>query len=148
MIHDLLALGKGLSAGYSPAAAVLLREHLVDAIRTGSGVAPFGHTFSGNPAGAAACLAVPDYMDRHQVLENVRSRGAQLQAGLLQLATRFPFVADVRGRGLLWGFEFVMDARSGSAPVARDNAADTFVDECFDRGLIVYPGAGASLTTR
>ncbi len=90
-------------------AAVLMREHMIDVIRNGSGVAPFGHTFSGNPLGAAACLAVLDHLERNKVLDNVRQRGEQLETGLLRLAAKFPFVADVRGRGLLWGFEFLAD---------------------------------------
>ena len=145
VVPDLLAVGKGLSAGYFPVAAVLLRAHLVEAMERGSGLAPFGHTFSGNPAGAATCLAVLDFLVRNEVLENVRQRGGQLEAGLRHLATKFPFMADVRGRGLLWGFEFVVDAATREAPAARHNAAGVFVDECFERGLIVYPAGIAPL---
>jgi adenosylmethionine-8-amino-7-oxononanoate aminotransferase len=139
VVPDLLALGKGLSAGYAPMGAVLLREHLVEAVRQGSGVAAFGHTFSGNPLGAATCLAVLDYIESHQLLDNVRERGAELEHGLHVLAARFPFVADVRGRGLLWGFEIVVDPVTRQAPDPSLNAAAAFVDECFDQGLVVYP---------
>ena len=145
VVPDLLAVGKGLSAGYFPVAAVLLREHLVEAMGRGSGLAPFGHTFSGNPAGAATCLAVLDFLGRNRVLENVRRRSQQLEVGLRTLATKFPFMADVRGRGLLWGFEFVVDPATREAPLWRHNAAAVFVDECFERGLIVYPAGIAPL---
>ena len=120
--------------------AVLLREHLVEAVRRGSGVAAFGHTFSGNPLGAATCLAVLDYLQDHHVLTTSVTAAPQLEAGLRALAARFPFIADVRGRGLLWGFR--ARGRPGHAPGARtrrQNVAGAFVDECFDRGLIVYP---------
>lgn len=53
VVPDILMIGKGLSAGYTPMAAVLLRESLVESMRQGSGQAPFGHTFSGNPLSAA-----------------------------------------------------------------------------------------------
>lgn len=139
VVPDLLAAGKGLSAGYSPVGAVLLRRHLVDAIAAGSGVAPFGHTFSGNPLGAATCLAVVDYIERNDVLANARLRGDQLRAGLDALAERFPFVADVRGRGLLWGFELVVDKGTRNAPASIFNASSAFADTCFELGLIVYP---------
>lgn len=145
VVPDLLALGKGLSAGYSPVGAVLLREHLVEAIRHGSGVAPFGHTFSGNPLSAATCVAVIDYLDANRVLDNVRARGEQLEAGLRGLAQRFPFIADIRGRGLLWGFEFVVDPATRQPPSPEANAAATFVDTCFERGLILYPAGIAPL---
>jgi adenosylmethionine-8-amino-7-oxononanoate aminotransferase len=145
IVPDLLLIGKGMSAGYSPVAAVLLRSHIVESFREGSGVAPFGHTFSGNPLGAATCLAVLDFMEREDILANVRQRGKQLEEGLLSLATRYRCMADVRGRGLLWGFEFVMDQESKQAPDPALGAAGLFVDECLDQGLIVYPAGIAPL---
>lgn len=145
VVPDLLLIGKGLSAGYYPVAGVLLRSHIVAALREGSGVAPFGHTFSGNPLGAATCLAVLDFMERKDVLANVRRRGKQLEAGLLSLAARHPCMGDVRGRGLLWGFEFVMDRESREAPDPALEAATTFVQECLAQGLIVYPAGIAPL---
>lgn len=140
VVPDLLAVGKGLSAGYAAVAGVLLRDHIVDATRRGSGVAPFGHTFSGNPLGAATCVAVLDFMEQQQVLTNVMERGRQLEAGLHCLSEAFPFVADVRGRGLLWGFEILWDVEGRVAPDPELQASATLVDLCFKHGLIVYPG--------
>ena len=145
VVPDLLLIGKGLSAGYYPVAGVLLRSHVVEALREGSGVAPFGHTFSGNPLGAASCLAVLDFLERGDVLANVRQRGKQLEEGLRSVATRYQCMADVRGRGLLWGFEFVMDQESREAPDPALGAANTFAQECLVQGLIVYPAGIAPL---
>ena len=144
VVPDMLITGKGMSAGYAPVAATLLREHVVEILATGDGTAPFGHTFSGNPLGAATCMAVLDHMEKQDVLANTRARGQQLEAGLRRLAALFPFMADVRGRGLLWGFEFVVDG-DYTPPAAEHNAATTFVDACFERGLIVYPAGIAPL---
>lgn len=145
VVPDVLVMGKGISGGYYPVAAVLLRGHMVEALRSGSGVAPFGHTFSGNPLGAATCLAVLDLLEREQVLENVRARGRQLQAGLHDLAERHRFVADVRGRGLLWGFELVTDLTTKAPPAARHDASNVLAAECSRQGLIVYPAGIAPL---
>jgi adenosylmethionine-8-amino-7-oxononanoate aminotransferase len=145
VVPDILVIGKGLSAGYAPVAGVLLREPVVENLRSGDGIAPFGHTFSGNPLGAATCLAVLDFMESQKVLENTRRRGLQLEAGLKELAAKFSHMADVRGRGLLWGFEFVLDRATRAAPHERHHAAAVFVDECFRRGLIVYPAGIAPL---
>src|SRR5690606_3143398 len=106
---DLITIAKGLSAGYTPMGAVLIQQHIVDTFRTGSGNAPFGHTFSGNPLSSATCLAVLDYIEQNDLLANAVARGAELQEGLRDLADRHEHMADVRGRGLLWGFEFVLD---------------------------------------
>lgn len=145
VVPDMILLGKGTSAGYAPAAAVLLREHMVETVRLGSGVAPFGHTFSGNPLSAAACLAVLDFLEDNDVLANVRERGAELERGLRRLSRQFPTMVDVRGRGLLWGFEFVTDPEARRAPDARRNVSTVFVDDCMQRGLIVYPAGIAPL---
>jgi len=145
VVPDILMIGKALSAGYTPMAAVLLREPLVASMRAGSGTAPFGHTFSGNPLSAATCLAVLDYMEDHQVMANVRARGEQLGCGLMALAQRFGFVADVRGHGLLWGFEFVTGSDRHAAPDPAKAVAARFGDLCFAEGLIVYPSGVAPL---
>jgi adenosylmethionine-8-amino-7-oxononanoate aminotransferase len=145
VVPDILVIGKGLSAGYTPMAAVLLREPLVDSMRAGSGTAPFGHTFSGNPLSAATCLAVLDYMEDHKVMANVTARGEQLGRGLRSLAQRFGFIADVRGRGLLWGFEFVIGPDHQDAPAPSMGVAARFGELCFAEGLIVYPSGVAPL---
>jgi 4-aminobutyrate aminotransferase-like enzyme len=79
------------------------------------------------------------------VLENTRRRGEQLAAGLGELATKFPYVADVRGRGLLWGFEFVLDPETRASPDPAHKVAGVFVDAYLEQGLIVYPGGIAPL---
>lgn len=145
VVPDILMIGKGLSAGYTPMAAVLLREPLVASMRAGSGTAPFGHTFSGNPLSAATCLAVLDYMQEHGVIANARERGEQLGRGLKALAQRFGFMADVRGRGLLWGFEFVTGTDRYEAPAPSKAVASRFGDFCFAEGLIVYPSGVSPL---
>src|SRR5690625_950820 len=88
VVPDMLLAGKGLSAGYSPVGAVLLHQHMVAALQEKNMSAPFGHTFSGNPLGAAACLAVLELLERDSVLDNVVERGKQLHAGLQCLAEK------------------------------------------------------------
>jgi adenosylmethionine-8-amino-7-oxononanoate aminotransferase len=145
IVPDIILTGKGTSAGYTPMAAVILRDPIVQAMRDGSGSAPFGHTFSGNPLGAAICLAVLDYVEREKLLDNARIRGDELQKGLEALSQRYRHMVDVRGRGLLWGFEFVTDRSSRQAPPPERNASAVFVQACFDEGLIVYPAGIAPL---
>ena len=145
VVPDLLLFGKGIGGGYAPLAGVLLRNHVVQTMRQGSGVAPFGHTFSNNPLGSATCLAVWDIIEHDGVLENVRRRGFQLEAGLRRLAGQHDSIADVRGRGLLWGFEFVLDQGTKRPPAACRNASTVFVRTCFSQGLILYPAGIAPL---
>lgn len=145
IIPDIVLTGKGTSAGFTPMAAVILAARIVDAMRRGSGIAPFGHTFSGNPLGAAACLAVLEYIEKEALLENARDRGMQLRAGLQALSQRFEFLVDVRGRGLLLGFEFVIDRATRTPPSRIAGVTALFVDLCLHNGLIVYPAGTGDL---
>ncbi len=139
VVPDIILLAKGLSAGYTPMAAILLRQKIVKAIADGSGIVPFGHTFSANPLSAAICLFVLDYVEQNDLLRNARERGEELQAALGALSQRHPCMVDVRGRGLLWGFELVRDRATRLPFEARENAAGALVSICRDRGLVVYP---------
>jgi len=145
IVPDLIACGKGLTSGYTPMAAVLFRNKLVGAAKSGKKATPFGHTFSNNPLSAAICLAVLRYMRNNDILANVGLRAAQLESGLRTLSARYPWMADVRGRGLLWGFEFVTDPGARTPPDARLEANSRFAAHCFAAGLNVYPAGVAPL---
>jgi 4-aminobutyrate aminotransferase-like enzyme len=83
-------------------------------------------------------LAVLNYVERHDLLANARARGLELRDGLVSLSQRYPEVVDVRGRGLLWGFELVHDRQTRRAPDPSRNATGTLVDACMAEGLVVY----------
>lgn len=142
---DMIATGKGMTSGYTPMGAVLLHERIIGAFAATGKTVPFGHTFSANPLSAAVCLAVVNYMRDENILENVTARGQQLEAGLRRLAQRYSWMADIRGRGLLWGFEFVTDPQSRTPPDAALNANALFAAHCFQAGLIVYTAGIAPL---
>lgn len=140
IVPDLLVVGKGLNAGYTPMSAVLVRAPLVEAMAAGSGSGCFGHTLSANPLSAAICLAVLDYLERHDLIRAARERGDELRRGLEGLAARHRVIGDVRGRGLLLGLE-LLPRRRNTWP--KESAAARLVEEAFRRGLIIYP-AGSS----
>ncbi|ALM85668.1 aspartate aminotransferase family protein [Bordetella sp. N] len=142
---DMIATGKGMTSGYTPMGAVLFHERIVQGMGDNGKTVPFGHTFSANPLSAATCLAVVNYMRDHKVLDNVAPRARQLEAGLRALAARFPWMADVRGRGLLWGFEFVTDPVRKTPPDPALNANALFTAHCLRAGLIVYTAGIAPL---
>jgi acetylornithine/succinyldiaminopimelate/putrescine aminotransferase len=91
---DLVTLAKGLANGL-PIGALLAADEVAGAFVPGD----HGATFGGNPVAAAAAGAVVEAVD-DELLANVRTRGSELVAGLGALP-----VTNVRGRGLLVGFE-------------------------------------------
>ena len=136
---DILVVGKGLTSGYAPLSAVLLSERVAAAFwgEAAKGLQyQAGHTFASNPVSAACGLAVIRYFEEHGVLENVRERGAELEARLRALRDRYPIVGDVRGRGLLYCVDFVDPATGG--PLAADQPVGSAVQRAARaRGLLV-----------
>lgn len=114
---DFLCLGKGLSGGYLPLAATLTTERVWNAFLGDyeqSRSFFHGHTFGGNPLGAAAALATLDLFDEERTLERVQARAETLR-GLLEPLGDLPYVGDVRQRGLIAAVELVRD-KATAAP--------------------------------
>lgn len=110
VIPDLLCCGKGMGGGYAPLSAVLIGGHVWEAFLGQPGERKefhHGHTFGGNPVAAAVGCAAIDEIEARDLVGNAARQGAALRAGIETLRQRFPqMIADVRGAGLLQGFEF------------------------------------------
>jgi adenosylmethionine-8-amino-7-oxononanoate aminotransferase len=139
---DLIAVAKGLGAGYQPIGAVLANGAIVDRLRNGSGVFMHGHTYIGHPVAAAAALAVQDVIERDDLLVQVQKRGATLRRMLGDVFGAHPHVGDIRGRGLFLALELVRDRASKEpfAPGLQLHAA--IRRQAMQRGLMVYPMGG------
>ncbi|WP_126427718.1 aspartate aminotransferase family protein [Brevibacillus marinus] len=139
---DIMTLGKGLSAGYTPLAAALVSEEIVATIARGSGSIMAGHTYSANPQSSAIALAVLRYVEQHRLVENARLQGEYLLRQLKQLAADFSLVGDARGLGLLCALEFVRDKRTKAPFALSEGVGQRIIDRAFAKGLIIYPALG------
>lgn len=139
---DLIALGKGMSAGYTPMAAVLVKDCVMEPILQGSKVVMAGHTYSANPQSAAVSLAVLEYIEMNHLAEAADRKGSALLAQLQELSERCEMIGDVRGKGLLLAVEFVRDRRSKLPFPAALGVTSRIVDKAFEKGLLIYPAAG------
>ncbi len=135
---DILALSKGFGAGYIPLGAIVARGEIVEAVMARGGFA-HGFTYAGNPLACATGLAVLDEIARLGMIDNARVVGDHLKAGLTGLMDRFPFIGDVRGKGLLLALELVADRASREPLPAGLKAFDRLTEAAYARGLIVYP---------
>ena len=142
---DILCLGKGITGGYLPLAATLATDTIEQAF-TGElhehRTLYHGHTYTGNPLAAAAALASLDLFDQNDLL-NATQRKAEWvaeQLDALRDGDRFPFVADVRQRGLMIGIELVPPGQAGATGFdpSRRLGYD-IADACRARGVIVRP---------
>jgi adenosylmethionine-8-amino-7-oxononanoate aminotransferase len=110
---DITCCGKGMSGGYAPLAAILIRDRIASAFygaEEDNVQFHHGHTYAGNPVACAAGVAVITQMLEHDLVGNAKRQGAHLRARLEQMAVRFPIIGDVRGAGLLQGVEFRRDS--------------------------------------
>lgn len=103
IVPDLSTIGKGLGGGYAPVAALLINEKVTDVMSKGTGAFKHGQTYQGHPISCKAAVAVQKIIRRDNLMENVRARGAELEAGLKARLGNHPNVGDIRGRGLFWG---------------------------------------------
>ncbi|MAO93261.1 MULTISPECIES: aspartate aminotransferase family protein [unclassified Hwanghaeella] len=134
---DILVVSKGFAAGYSPLGAMVAHERLVEPVLDKGGFI-HGFTYAGNPLACAAGLAVIEEIESQNLMVNATAMGDLLKAGLTKLMDRFPFIGDVRGKGLLLAFELVSDRRT-MLPLPKQLAAfDRLVEIAYDKGLIIY----------
>lgn len=139
---DLIACAKGISGGYTPLGAVLVRPEIVGQVRGTGGSFVIGHTAGGNPLSTAIGKAVLDYTVKHKLVENAAVVGDYFRKQLTELMADHPIIGDVRGLGLMLGLELVAD-RSTKQPFPVEARVSKRVgDATFERGLVSYPGQG------
>lgn len=134
---DIVAMSKGFGAGYAPLGAMVAGRRLVDPVLDAGGFA-HGFTYAGNPLACAAGLAVLEEMEKHDLIGNAARMGDVLMSELRALMDRYPFIGDVRGKGLLTAFEFVSDRTTMEPLDPALNAHDRLVELAYARGLIIY----------
>ncbi len=133
---DLVALGKGLGAGYTPIAATLLNSRVLDAIAQGSGRILGGHTYGGNPLSVAVANEVLGVILEESLVSASAASGEVLAAGLQKIASRHTIVSETRGLGLLRALEF----HNRGLPTGA--VAEMARQEAFAHGLVIYPTTG------
>ena len=134
---DIVALAKGLAAGYAPLGAMIADDPIIDAVLDAGGF-QHGYTYAGNPLACAAGLAVTRELLEQDLMGQANRVGALLADELRALMDDYPFIGDVRGKGLLLAFEVVADRDSMQPLPASLNVHSRLVELAYERGLIIY----------
>lgn len=139
---DLLVAAKGAASGYWPLGLAVASGAVHDTI--GEASLTHGFTYSHHHVGAAAGLAVLDYLTAHDLVAASAERGAQLGAALAGRMGDHPHVGDVRGLGLLRAVELVAD-RDSRAPFPRaERVTERVLAAGKAAGVLIYPGTGCA----
>ena len=133
----MIALSKGIASGYSPLGAMVTSGKMVDPVLDSGGFI-HGFSYAGNPLACAAGLAVLEEIERQNLLTQAEQKGNLLKGHLEDLMQRFPFIGDVRGKGLLLAVEFVADRETMEPLHPELNAHNELVEMAYERGLIIY----------
>jgi len=108
IVPDIMVLAKGMSAGMYPLATTCYKPFLDKVFEKD----PFIHisTTGGSELGCYVTRKMLDFISQPQYLNNIKTMGNQMGNGLRKLKEKYSsLVVDVRGRGLMWGVEFVND---------------------------------------
>ncbi len=116
---DIMTLAKGLGSGV-PIGAFMAKEKASVFIP-----GEHGSTFGGNALTCAASYAALEFIIDNDIVSNVQKVGEYLMNGLKNMQQKFPFITDVRGRGLLQAIEF-----------DRDIGQDILM-ACLEQGMLV-----------
>ncbi|TLM74052.1 acetylornithine transaminase [Pseudarthrobacter sp. NamB4] len=101
ILPDAVTLAKGLGGGFPVGALITFGAETSSLLTPGQ----HGTTFGGNPVATAAALATLHAIENQHVLENVVEVGEHLRSALAAI----PGVTEVRGEGLLIGFDLDAD---------------------------------------
>lgn len=141
-IPDIITIGKGATSGYFPLSIMAVKGEYVALISRGSGNFNHGGTFSHHAVGGAAGLATLNYILEYHLVVRAAETGKIINKLLLEKLKNHPVVGDIRGKGMMWGVEFVRNKNSKEPFDPRFHFSQKVVDEAFNRGLILYPGSG------
>jgi len=138
---DFLCLAKGLTGGYLPMAATLTTQTVFDAFLGEYGEFKtffHGHSFTGNPLGAAVALASLDLLEDAASARARRLLEDALAGELASLWAR-PNVGDIRQVGLVAGVELVKDWRTREPFDLRARAGMRVCEAMARRGVLTRP---------
>jgi 4-aminobutyrate aminotransferase-like enzyme len=125
-----VTLGKPMGNGH-PIGGVVANSETLNAFRKAF---RYFNTFGGNPVSCAAAMAVLDVLEDERLVENARLVGDYAQAGLRKLADKHDIIGNVRGSGLFFGCELVLDKATKEPATA---LATTVINEMRDRGVLM-----------
>src|SRR5207244_2838987 len=138
---DFLCLAKGLTGGYLPLAATLTTDEVYSAFlgRPEQGRTFYhGHTFTGNPLGAAAALANLDLLTGGDVLQELPAKVERLRSHLQRMCA-LPCVGDVRQKGLMAGIELVQDKATRMPFPGERRMGHQVCRRARDHGVLLRP---------
>ena len=122
---DIITVGKSFAGGF-PVSGVLTTEEIAKA-EPWSKPSGSSSSYGGNPLAAAAALTTIQVIEDEKLCENSRNMGERLFGHFQRFKEKFPFVGEVRGKGLFLGLELVKD-RATKEPLSEARMKQLYKD--------------------
>ncbi|MBQ0028264.1 MAG: aminotransferase class III-fold pyridoxal phosphate-dependent enzyme [Lachnospiraceae bacterium] len=136
VVPDIVALAKSMGGGYFPIGCVACTKEAAKPIEDAGGF-PVGHTWAGNPIASAVVKKTLEVIKEEQLLDNCTKQGDHLRKRLDELKDKYPFIGDVRGKGLMQAIELVKDKATKESYPRSEKIAEKVFKECMANGLII-----------
>jgi hypothetical protein len=137
VIPDIMTMAKGLSSGYAPIAATVVRPALFADFQEGERRLAHLLTFGGHAVACAVALENIEIIQRERLVDNSARVGDYLLARLRRLSEHHPTIGDVRGRGLMCALDLVKD-RASRMPWGKGSPFQARLgDALAERGLLI-----------
>jgi adenosylmethionine-8-amino-7-oxononanoate aminotransferase len=141
VVPDIMAISKGIAAGYLPLAATVTVEKVYSAfLGSYSELKTFfhGHTFTGNPLACAVALKSLQLFEQDNLLAELQPKIDRLKRRLDDFRV-LPHVGDIRQCGLAAGIELVADKETGAPYPWEERIGIQVCLEARKRGLFSRP---------
>ncbi|EHR4994835.1 aspartate aminotransferase family protein [Vibrio parahaemolyticus] len=125
---DMLCIGKGLGGGLVPIAAIVTK----DKYNTAEQISMGHYTHEKSPIGCAAALATMEAIEQEGLLDKAKADSQFMREKLLEMKAKYPVIGDVRGIGMLWGIELVIDHESKARAY---DEAEAVLYQCLNNGV-------------
>lgn len=139
---DLMCISKGLTGGYLPMAITVTTDQIYDAFYAdySEGKAFLhSHTYSGNPLGCAAALAVQQILRDGTVLQQAAKRAAYLTKQLEEALGNHPHIGEIRHLGLIHAMELVVNRQSKEEYDSSLRIGYQIYNKALEKGLLLRP---------
>ncbi len=133
VVPDIITIGKSFGGGY-PMTGLMARDEVIFS-KPFANPSGSSSSYGGNPLASAAAYVTVKTIIEDGLVENSRKVGAFMLDRLSGFRKKFPFVHDVRGKGLLIGVELVKNRKTGEK--LDKETCKLIFQECLKRGLIV-----------
>ncbi|SHI88529.1 aspartate aminotransferase family protein [Desulfosporosinus lacus] len=139
---DIMCISKGMTGGYMPMAITITTDKIYEAFYAdyNEGKAfMHSHTYSGNPLGCSAALAVQKIFKEDQILEKAVVRAEYLHNALNEALLDHPHIGEIRHIGLVNAMELVIDKKTKEAYDSKLRIGYQIYKKALEKGLILRP---------